>query len=271
MNKADIVKRSSDLSKSIRESCLIATHNANSSHIASALSMADILATLYAGILHCDPLDPKKKDRDILILSKGHGGIALYSVLAEVGFFDKALLENYCSYGSELSGHVSHTVPGVDFSTGSLGHGISIAAGIAMAKKMDGRKERVFVICGDGELNEGSVWEAIMFSNRFRLSNLTIIVDRNRMQALGGDILRLDDLTSKFKAFGMDAVSIDGHDFEQLFNAMTRKNGKRPIVVIANTIKGKGVSFMENNLIWHYRSPNQEDLDRALKEIRGEK
>jgi transketolase len=271
MDRETAIDKSVKLSASIREDCLIATHRSGSSHIASALSISDILAVLYAGVMNYDSGNPKKEDRDILILSKGHSGVALYSVLAETGFFDKELLKDYCAYGSIFSGHVSSEVPGVEFSTGSLGHGAGIAAGIAMAKKMDGRRERVFVICGDGELNEGSVWEAVMFSNRFGLSNLVIIVDRNSMQALGGDILDLNDLESKFGSFGMNVISVDGHNHGQLYDALSENNSESPTVIIANTVKGKGVSFMENNILWHYRNPGSEDLEKALKEVRGEK
>jgi transketolase len=246
-------------------------HHAHASHIGSCLSMTDILAVLYNDILQVDPAQPEWPERDRFILSKGHGAAAMYAALAEKGFFPKEWLEGYCDDDSPLLGHISHKVPGVEVSTGSLGHGLAIGCGMAKAGKEKNDPHRVFVLLSDGELNEGSCWESILFASHHGLDNLTAIVDYNKIQSFGGvkDVLDPEPLASKWQAFNWASREIDGHDFLQVTHALTAipfKPGK-PSVIIAHTVKGKGVSFMENQLTWHYRSPNDEQLEQALAEI----
>lgn len=255
----------------IRRDAVEMTHLSHASHIGSALSCADILAVLYADILHYDVNSPKWEDRDRLILSKGHAGSALYAALAEVGFFSKEELKTYYQNGSKLSGHISHKgVPGVEFSTGSLGHGVCVATGIAMAGKLDGKSYRTYAVVGDGECDEGSLWETVLFANQFRLKNYTIIVDRNNLQSLGSceDTMELLDLGKKFKAFGWNVIDVDGHDHAKLKEAFQKRfRNEKPICIVAHTTKGKGVSFMENEVLWHYRDPQGEFYERAVKEL----
>ncbi|MEG2831934.1 MAG: transketolase [Bacilli bacterium] len=261
--------KSEDLAKQIRKDCLEMAYLSKGSHIGSALSMADILAVLYNDILNIDPKNPKMQDRDIFILSKGHGGSAVYSVLARTGFFDPEILKTHYQDGSILSGHISHkNVKGVEVSTGSLGHGVAIACGFAMAAKIDGKTNKVYTVIGDGELNEGVVWETIMFASQNKLNNFRIIVDKNKIQALGNtkDIINLDPLKTKLENFGFYVMEVDGHNHDQLRKAL-KCESEKPVFIIANTIKGKGVSFMENNLVWHYRNPSFEDYKNALLEI----
>ena len=235
------------------------THLSGGSHIGAVLSVADILAVLYADVLQFDATDPAWDGRDRLILSKGHAGAALYAALAECGFFDVAELKTHYQNGSRLSGHVSHAVPGVDFSTGSLGHGLSVAAGRALAAKQDGKTFRSFAVLGDGECNEGSVWEAAAFANHFRLDNLVAIVDYNHMQSMDFCNNTLEvDMARRWAGYGWRVAEIDGHDHNALREALlsTDNTDNKPTVVIANTVKGKGISFMENDLLWHYRFPH---------------
>lgn len=241
------------------------------SHVGGVLSMADLVAVLYAEVLRVRPEDPKWKERDRFILSKGHSCAGLYAALALRGFFPLAELQEYARDGSRLMAHISHKVPGVEFSTGSLGHGLPFACGKALAAKRQARPWRVFVLLSDGELDEGSNWEAILFASHHRLDNLIAIVDYNKIQSLGrvDEVLRLDPLAQKVEAFGWRVGEVDGHDHLQIREAFkTAEVGDgRPTCIIAHTIKGKGVSFMENQLLWHYRSPNEEDLRRALNEL----
>jgi transketolase len=233
--------------------------------------MADILAVLYGAILKIDPQCPGWEDRDRFILSKGHAAAVTYAVLAERGFFPLADLQSYCQEGSKLTGHVNHHVPGVEVSTGSLGHGLSIGTGIALAGKREGRAYRVFVLLSDGELDEGSNWEPILFAPHHHLDNLTVIVDCNRIQSFGTvkDVLDLEPLTDKWRAARWDVKEVDGHDLSTLENILSRLpfSSSRPSVIIARTVKGKGVSFMENDLLWHYRAPNRQQLAQALGEL----
>jgi len=260
-----------EFSARIRAHALRMVSSAKASHIGSALSMADILSVLYTQILRVDPANPHWEERDRLVVSKGHATSILYAALAERGFFPVDWLTGYCKDNSKLLGHVSHHVPGVEVSTGSLGHGLPIACGMALAAKHDGRSSRTFVILSDGELDEGSCWEAILFAGHHRLNNLTAIVDYNKIQSFGTvkDVLDLDPLAAKWEAFRWHTVEVDGHDFAQLQNALSRTSSEpdKPTVVVAHTIKGKGVSFMEDRLEWHYRSPNQAQLAEALKEL----
>jgi transketolase len=260
-----------DFARKIRAHALRMVHRANASHIGSCLSMADILAVLYTRILQVDPLDPKNPDRDRFILSKGHAAAILYAALAERGFFPPAELDSYCASGSRLTGHVSHGVPGVEVSTGSLGHGLPIAVGMALAARADGRPAKVFCLLSDGECDEGSNWEAILFAPHHNLENLVVIVDYNKIQSFGrvSEVLELEPFAEKWRAFRWNTIEADGHDLaalEKIFQAAPQLAG-RPTVIIAHTIKGKGVSFMEDRLEWHYKSPSVEQLDQALAEV----
>lgn len=261
-----------ELAYKIRKHALEMTHKGNSSHIGSILSLVDIISVLYNDCIKHNPKDPKWEDRDRVILSKGHAGVAIYSVLAEMGYFSKTHLDLHCSNGSNLSGHISHHgVPGVEFSTGSLGHGLSVGAGMALAAKKNNKIHKIYVILGDGECNEGRIWEAAMFCNHYKLNNIIAIVDYNKMQGLGlcEDIMALEPFADKWRAFGWNTLEIDGHSHDQIrisLNFDTYKISK-PTVIIANTIKGKGVSFMENNLSWHYKSPKDSNYLQALIEL----
>jgi transketolase len=243
-----------------------------SSHIGSALSIADILAVLYSEVLNYNPSNPKWADRDRFILSKGHAGVAVYAVLAESGFFKIKDLDNHYKDGSNFSGHVSHKgIPGVEFSTGSLGHGLSVALGIALGAKINKKISRIFVLMGDGELNEGSNWEAFMFASHNRLNHVTAIIDRNNLQSIKSteETLALEPLREKLQSFGWHVIEIDGHNHNEIKNALEYKTDK-PIVIIANTVKGKGVSYMENKIEWHYRTPTDKLFYQAIEEIKGQ-
>jgi transketolase len=245
---------------------------AKAAHIGTCLSIADLLAVLYGKILRVDPARPTWADRDRFILSKGHGAAILYAALAERGFFGVEELEGYCRDGSPFTGHVSHHVQGIEVSTGALGHGLPIGCGMALAGKRASRPYRVYVLLSDGELDEGSNWEAILFAGHHGLDNLVAIVDYNRIQSLGAvkEVLDLDPLAEKWWAFNWAVVEIDGHDVEEIDDALSTvpyEPGK-PSVVIAHTVKGKGISFMENRLAWHYQTPSADQLAEALLELR---
>tara|TARA_Y100000741_G_C18229583_1_gene549233 strand:- start:345 stop:1088 length:744 start_codon:yes stop_codon:yes gene_type:complete len=244
------------------------TSKGKSSHVGSALSIADILAVLYTN-MNVDPKDPSNPKRDRFILSKGHAGAAVYAVLAELDFFSKEILDTHYQDGSILSGHVSHKgVPGVEFSTGSLGHGLSVATGFALAAKRKSLNFNSYALLSDGELDEGSNWEAILFAPHHNLNNLTCIVDYNKLQSLTSvkETLNLEPLVDKILSFGWDVFDIDGHNHDDIKNAIKAKTSK-PKFIIANTTKGKGISFMENKVVWHYRSPNEDELIKGLKEL----
>ena len=263
---------STQLAWLIRRHGIEMTHLSGGSHIGAVLSVADILGVLYAGILHYDSQNPNWDGRDRLIMSKGHAGAAVYAALAESGFFDSAELKTHYANGSRLSGHVSHHLPGVDFSTGSLGHGLSAAAGMALAAKQDGKHHRVFAVLGDGECDEGAVWEAALFANHYRLENLVAVIDHNHMQSLDTceNTLDLEDFGPRCRACGWPVVTVDGHDHPALQAALadTRNPGHKPTAVIANTVKGKGVSFMENDILWHYRFPHDGwEYDGAVTQL----
>jgi transketolase len=268
---------SEQLAWKIRRHGIEMTHLSQGSHIGAILSVADIIAVLYNDIANVNPQNPRMPDRDRIILSKGHAGAAIYAALAEQGFFDVEELKTHYADGSRLSGHVSHKgVPGVEFSTGSLGHGLSVAAGMAYAAKKDHKDHRVFVILGDGECDEGSVWEAALMANHYKLNNLVAIIDHNKMQSLDfcENTISLSPFTNKWRAFGWNVLDIDGHDHDSLresFNNATLSTEK-PTVIVANTIKGKGISFMENNILWHYRFPHEgEEYDSAVAELKEQK
>lgn len=248
-------------------------NKADASHIGGCLSIADVLAVLFNGILKIDPSNPKEPDRDILIYSKAHSSAIYYAVLALKKFFPKDLLDDFCKDGSIFTAHLNHHVPGVEYSGGSLGHGLPVACGIALALKKQGKSNRVFCIVSDGELQEGSNWEAILFAAQHQLSNLTLIIDFNKIQALGevASILNLENIESKFLSFGWDALRIDGHDHKAIIEAFEMPHSStKPLVIVCDTIKGKGVSFMEYNIKYHYSSPRDQELIRAIAEIENE-
>jgi transketolase len=265
------MKNSLELAQNVRRTALQMVHQANASHIGGALSMTDLLAVLYTEILKVDHAAPKWADRDRFILSKGHSVASLYATLAWQGFFPLEQLQNYGKDNSLFMTHVSHKIPGVDFSTGSLGHGLPFGLGRALAAQRKKLAWRTFVMLSDGELDEGSNWEAILLAPHLHLDNLIAIVDYNKIQSLGSvaDVLPLDSLADKFKAFHWAVREIDGHDHAQIRAALSSVpwEPSKPSCLIAHTVKGKGVDFMENQLRWHYSSPNAEQLQNALSQI----
>lgn len=263
---------SETLAKKIRLHALEMTHLGKSSHIGSIFSITDILAVLYSGILNVDPKNPKLENRDRFILSKGHAGAGVYAALAETGFFSVDELKKHYSDGSIFSGHVSHKgVPGVEFSTGSLGHGLSVACGMALNAKLLNQAHRVINLMSDGECDEGSNWEAILFAPHHQLNNLITIVDFNNLQSIfSTDItLNLQPFKQKWESFGWNVIEINGHSHKDLRQVLSPSynNSSAPMCVIANTVKGKGVSFMENNNLWHYRSPQGKEYEDAKLEL----
>ncbi|MCG2586640.1 transketolase [Massilia sp. TS11] len=259
------------LAKDIRREALKMVHRAKASHIASALSIVDILAVLYGRVLRVDPAQPAWSARDRFILSKGHACVGVYATLAVSGFFPREQLSTYGQDFSDLMNHISHKVPGVEFSTGSLGHGLPFGVGKALAAKRRGQDWRTVVLCSDGEWGEGSNWEAVLFAHHHQLDNLTVVIDYNKLQSLTtvAETLALEPFVDKFRAFGWAVQEVDGHDHAALAGALasTPWQAGKPSVLIAHTTKGKGVSFMENTVDWHYRSPNDEHLAAALAEL----
>ena len=260
------------LARRLRLHALRMTSRGGSSHIGAVLSMADILAVLYGSVLRVDPLNPSWPGRDRFILSKGHAGAGVYAALAERGFFPLALLDRHYQDGSDLSGHVSHVrIPGVELSTGSLGHGLPVGAGMAYAAKLDNAAHRVVVMLSDGECDEGSNWEAILFAGHHRLDRLLVVVDYNKIQSLGpvADTLGLEPFADKWRAFGWAVEEVDGHDHVALHRVLgrDRTGAGQPACIIAHTVKGKGVSFMEHSVLWHYRTARGEELAAAEREL----
>lgn len=246
------------------------TSRGRSSHVGSVLSCADIIAVLYAGVLRVDADNPGWELRDRFIMSKGHAGAGLYAALAELGFFPTQRLESHCQNGSSLCGHVAaQGIPGVEFSTGSLGHGLPVGAGIALALRLRGSASRTYVLLSDGELDEGSNWEAMMFAAHHRLAGLRAIIDYNKIQSLGPteETVALEPLADKLRAFRWEVRECDGHDVTALEEALRGESEGLPVAVIAHTTKGRGVSFMENSVLWHYRSPQGDELEAALAEL----
>ena len=269
--KLDRLKR---IAADVRLDILEEVHAASSGHPGGSLSIADILTYLYFEEMNVDPKNPKCADRDRLVLSKGHTAPALYAVLAEKGYFDKAELKGLRHVDSFLQGHPDMKgTPGVDMTTGSLGLGISAACGMALAAKLDGKDYRTYAILGDGETEEGQVWEASMFAAHYKLDNLCVVVDLNRLQIDGpiAEVMNPMPHDEKFKAFGFHVIVIDGHNFDEIeaaFNEAKTVKGK-PTAIIANTVKGKGVSFMENQVGWHGSAPNDEQYAAAVAEIKA--
>lgn len=263
-----------ELARQVRLQCLHMCHTKRASHLGGAFSVADVLAVLYGGVMRTDPRRPKAPERDRLFYSKGHACTALYAVLAETGYYARSELDTFAEDGSYFTSHVNHNVPGVELSTGSLGHALPVAAGVALAGLRRKAGWHTYVIVSDGELDEGSNWEAILFAPHHRLDNLTLIVDYNKIQSFGNtaDVLNLDPLADKFKAFGWDTLEVDGHDHHALGAALakTGRTAGKPRVVIAHTVKGKGVSFMEHQLAWHYKSPDAAQFAAASAELRDE-
>lgn len=260
------------LAKTIRIHALKMITAAKASHIGSCLSCADILAVLYGEILNFNPACADDPDRDIFIMSKGHAAAILYAVLAESGFFPLSWLDSYCCNGSVLAGHVSkHGVPGIELSTGSLGHGLSVGCGFAIAAKADNKPSQTFVLLSDGECDEGSNWEAILCASHLELSSLVAIVDFNKIQSFGTvkEVMNLEPFADKWKSFGWAVYEVDGHNHADLITTFRTilQEREKPSVVIAHTTKGKGVHYMENELLWHYRNPNDSQLHEAISEL----
>lgn len=256
-------------SKTIRIEALKMVHASNSSHIGGAFSMADILAVLYGNVMHVKPESPQWPERDRFLLSKGHACSTLYAALALRGFFDSSQLTTFAQNGSYFTSHANHHIPGVELSTGSLGHALSFGCGLALAAKRRGQTWRVYALLSDGELDEGSNWEAFLFAPHHRLNNLTVIIDHNKIQSLGHvhEVLDLGPLAEKFKSFGWHVSVVDGHDHGALLKVLSEKSGDLPHIIIAETIKGKGVDFMEGRLLWHYRTPNTDQFQNALVQL----
>ncbi len=264
-----ILKR---LARRVRRDVLAMIHRAGSGHPGGSLSAVEILLALYFGEMNHDPEEPKWPDRDRFVLSKGHGCAALYAVLAHCGYYSREVMMTYRDMGSPLQGHPSTTdMPILELPTGSLGQGLSGAQGIALAGRLDGRSYRVYVLLGDGEVQEGQVWEAAMSGAKLRLDNLCAIIDANALQQTHpvAETKPLEPLLEKWAAFGWHALEVDGHDFQQIFDALdsARAEKGRPTVIVARTVKGKGVSFMEGNADWHGKAPDDELFEKAMAEL----
>ncbi|MBF0988280.1 MAG: transketolase [Clostridiales bacterium] len=263
------------IANNVRMDILEEVYNAKSGHIGGAFSIADILTVLYFNEMNIDAKIPDSPDRDRLVLSKGHASAALYAVLAEKGYIDKEELKTFRNIDSNLQGHPDmNKVPGVDMTTGSLGQGLSAANGMALSSKLDSRGYRVYCILGDGELQEGQVWEAAMTAEKYQLDNLCVIVDANELQLTDSTMnvkgINYNDIEQKFRAFGFQTVVIDGHNIESIIRALTiaEMTKGKPTAIICKTIKGKGVSFMENQVDWHGKAPNDEEYEMAVKELK---
>ena len=273
MGERTAIAELAELARKIRCHVVRMAHRARSSHIGSSLSVVDLLAVLYAEILRVNPSEPNWPDRDRFILSKGHAAACVYAVLAEKGFVPFESLDTYYQNGSALAGHITRSgVSGVDASTGSLGHGLGMGCGMALAGRRDRRTYRVFVLLSDGECDEGSTWEAALFAPHHQLDNLVAIVDYNKLQSLATTehTLALEPLADKWRAFGWSVREINGHDLAEIQSALEiiPWQAGRPSCVIAHTVKGKGVRFMENAILWHYRHLDDDELQRALEELK---
>jgi len=263
---------SEQLANRVRAHVVRMSNRGGTGHVGSCFSVADILAVLYANVMRHEPKNPELRERDRFILSKGHAGSAVYAVLAELGYFPLEKLETHCQDGSDLCGHVSHLgIPGVELSSGSLGHGLNVANGMALAAKLDGETRRVFVVLSDGECDEGSTWEGALFGAQHRLSNLCVIIDYNKIQNIDTvpNVLGLEPFADKWRSFGWEVFEVDGHNHQALTKSLSAPapSDSKPRCVIAHTTKGKGVSFMENSVLWHYRTPRGEEFNAALREL----
>ena len=270
--KYNYMSAAKELAKKVRIHALKMAHSGGAAHTGSSFSITDILAVLYTDILQKNSQDPNDDQRDRFVLSKGHAAAVLYATLAETGFFSISKLATHYQDGSDLCGHVSHKdIPGVEVSTGSLGHGLSLATGMALAAKIDRKKHRIFTLLSDGECDEGSTWEAILFANHHNLDNLVAIIDYNKIQSLDmvADTLELEPFADKWRSFGWQVREVDGHNHQQLqseLSSVPLETGS-PSVIICHTVKGKGVSFMENTVLWHYRIPKGDEYAAALQEL----
>jgi len=261
-----------ELARRARISAVQMCSRSGASHIGSALSVIDILAVLYGDVADVDPHRTDDPSRDIVLVSKGHSASGVYAVMAHAGYFPLAWLDDYYLDDSHLGGHVTaHGIPGVELSTGALGHALPFGVGRALADAIDGIDRRVFVVMSDGECAEGSTWEAALMAAHRQLGNLTAIIDRNRLQILGGteDVLGLEPFADKWRAFGWEVRDVDGHDHEALAEALRRRSG-RPVAIIAQTIKGKGVDFMEDRVEWHTLVPNADHVTTALEQLQAD-
>lgn len=263
-----------EIAKQIRKYIFKTAYFGRTGHLASAFSIVEVLSVLYfKDILKYDINDPHWEKRDKLIMSKGHASLALYSVLTMIGYLKEEELYTFCKPGSCLGGEPKlGDIPGIEATTGSLGHGLSFGLGIAMSNKLNNLDSKVYVILGDGECQEGSVWEAVMSAAHYKVDNLTVILDSNKLQAMGplNEILEMESMKDKWSAFGWDVEEVDGHNLQEIHHVLERnlnKKVKKPRIIIANTIKGKGVSFMENVPIWHYRMPNSDELKIVMNEL----
>ena len=270
ITKVEALKK---IANDIRKGVIESVYNGKSGHPGGSLSCADILTVLYFNQMNLDPKEPLAEGRDRFVLSKGHCSPALYSTLAEKGFFDRKLLNDFRNINSNLQGHPDmNKIPGVDMTTGSLGQGLSVSVGMAIASKMESMGCRVYCLMGDGELEEGQVWEAAMAASKNKLDNLCVIVDNNNLQIDGSikEVAGLTNIDSKFESFGFNVINANGHDFKDLSIAFKEaKMSTKPSCIIAHTIKGKGISFMENMVSWHGKSLNDEEYEKAMKELGG--
>ena len=269
MNIEELKSKAQDIRRDIIEE----VYYAKSGHPGGSLSIADIMAVLYFDELNIDEKNPRWEDRDRVILSKGHCSPALYAALAERGFFNKEELKNFRNLESNLQGHPDlNKVPGVDMTSGSLGQGLSVANGVAISGKLDKKTYRVYVIVGDGEIQEGQIWEAAMTSNKYKLDNLCVIVDNNNLQIDGTieEVMSPYPIDKKFENFGFNVINIDGHNIQEILDAFeTAKKAKGcPTCIVAKTIKGKGISFMENKAEWHGKAPSEEQYNQAINELK---
>jgi transketolase len=268
---AELVHKSAEIRLKVLETAL----HARKGHVPPAFSWVEIgVALFYGGMLQLRPTEPDWPGRDRFVLSKGHGCLTLYAILSDLGFFPKDELKRFCEPGSMLAGHPDPHIPGVEAVSGSLGHGLGIGAGMALGLKIDGRDSHVYVLLGDGECQEGSVWEAAMFASHHRLSNLVAIIDRNKLGATDytENSLSLEPFDSRWQAFGWEVEAVNGHSFQQLRGILTKtrhRDSMRPLAIIADTTKGKGVSFMEGSPLWHHRMPKGEEITSALEELKG--
>lgn len=264
------LKKLEELAKKIRREVLTMVYQSKSGHLGCSLGIVDILLTLYFRVLHINPKKPSDEIRDRFLLSKGHAAATLYAVLAERGFFPESLLRTYFQDGSRLAGHVTlGSLPGIEATFGSLGHGLSIGIGMSLAIKHKNLPSRVYVLIGDGECAEGSIWEGINFAGHHKINNLILLLDNNNLQIMGkgSDILNSLPFEDKFKGFGWDVKSVDGHDISAISKILQSQTITKPLAIIANTIKGKGISFMENIVDWHGKCPTDEEYKLALREL----
>lgn len=265
------MERIQEIAKDMRRQIYRIAHFAGGGHMGAAFSMTDIISVLYFGnVLKYDAQNPNWEDRDKFILSKGHACYALYAALAKAGYFPESELKTVGKTGSKFGGHPKiNEIPGVEASTGALGHGLSFAIGIAYANKADKKNSHVYVVLGDGECQEGSIWEGALSAPTLELDNMTVIVDHNKLQAMDNleNIVHMKPFSDKWKAFGWNVIEIDGHNYDEIREALLTRGKGKPMLIIANTIKGKGVSFMENTPIWHYRMPNEQELPILMQEL----